>query len=666
MAEIKKETKQSVLYRLMENSRRARSIFMKEGRELQKFTSRRTGPGNSEYAKEEFWNAKVARTDEAVEIFGPYLYQQPPARTVSLEEGAAEGAIAEKPAVEKLLNQGQQKTKANYHNKKVVRSAVAWGRGVIKTGLSKKGYPSSKWLHVSDYLEDPDATIPEDVKWKAGRRLVKRFLLREQIPKRVMEINSLTKYSNTASDNDVEVPETQTGKFGDEGIDNGNQNGNVIDNQRFYHEPMDLIEVWDIYMLVGLANFKGGQSLSNLDLNDDDKKKNAKVNNSPKKYTVAWQGGNVVLLRESDWEIPFWRTDDFPFSNLDLVEDDELLQPKSPLLPGLGWQRAMNDIVQLALAKSSFNLRDIFFLLRRAGVEIEANAEDKILNGGDQEIITVNADDPNVTIKDIFQQAQPEPMSQEFDRIMAILREQYQRATGLYDILFTGQTATQARSAKESSLREQRSLSRIEEMRLRVEEWSTTVAEKEAFTARFMLDRQDVIKLIGPKLGSLWRDLLPPVEIHLQEMQQEILQQIPDLDPNDPRIRQVIEQRVMLERQQGVTFDEWINEYSFTIVGDSMRRKDRNQQISLADTLMNQTLSAVAGIGTPQSMQVVAGIIKFSMDANGADGELLDIVNKMVNNIDMLVQQQEQQVQQDVGAQQQINASSNVATGAPQ
>ncbi len=54
------------------------------------------------------------------------------------------------------------------------------------------------------------------------------------------------------------------------------------------------------------------------------------------------------------------------------------------------------------------------------------------------------------------------------------------------------------------------------------------------------------------------------------------------------------------------------------------------------------------------------------MDANGADGELLDIATNMVNNIDLLVQQQEQQVQQDVGAQQQINASTNVGGGTPQ
>jgi len=655
---IKDESKSHIIYRLLKNSMDARRVMIREGRELAQFTSRRRGPENTQHDKIDFWAAKVARTDEAIEIFGPYLYQQSPTRVVTAEEGATPEALAEIPCTEKLLNKGQRLTKANWHNKKSVRSGIQWGRGILKTGLSRAGCAASKSLHVTDYLEDPDATCPEDVSWAAGRRFVKRSKLKRQMPKMAAQINNLTKYADLSSD--VESADTNaSGKF-DDGSQSRNGSNELTNEQRFYHTPEDLIEVYDVYMTVGLANFKGGTSMDNIenadgtrsDLNGDENK-NVKIDNSPKKYTVAWQGGKAILLRESEWEIPFWRINEFPFSKLEFVEDDELMTPKSPLYPGIGWQYAINDLTQLALSKSRFNLRDIFVILRKYGITVEQDEWLKIVDGDDQEVINISADDPKAKLDDIYQQVQPTPISSEFERILGLCLENYQRATGLYDILYTGQTATQSRSASESKIRQQRSLSRIEEMRFRVEEWADNVSAKEAFTNRFLLDREDVSKIVGEELGSLWRDLLPPLEEHTKQVYGQFVEQYPNLDMNNPQVVKIIQQTVMMQRAQGVTFDEWVNQYSFNIVSDSMRRKDRDEQISLSDTLMNQTLSAVAGMQTPDSMRLVAGIIVFSMEARGAEGELLDIAKQMAQGVDMqseLIKAQQRAAMQQAGA----------------
>ncbi len=226
-------------------------------------------------------------------------------------------------------------------------------------------------------------------------------------------------------------------------------------------------------------------------------------------------------------------------------------------------------------------------------------------------------------IGDLVQQWKIDSGVDDLMKYSALVGKEFEKSTGLYEILYSGETTRQARSATESDLKDKASKNRIDDMKRQVEAASSTLLSKMIFAARYLHPPEDIAKLFGPTAGAIWATLAPP-EIAAQEQtqrQQAIAQQIqlatqqimrmpppivqpgmlPPPMPTPPTAAEVDE---MLGPEQFVSMEEWVNEADREIEAGSMRRVDHNAQIDNMNIFFNQTAAIVSAL--PGGAQFVA------------------------------------------------------------
>lgn len=597
--------KGAILDRCITASREGkRKAFFNEANQILQFAARsHRDPENPDYDKEEYWGAKVTKTSEARQLIGNAIYQQNPA--VAAEMKAADPAAkAEAETMVAYLTTAMRETNAERQRKRAVDQAVVYGRGVLHTVLDEDGRVTSRWFSVRDYLQDPDALCAEDVRYKGRRRYSQRSELMRRFPKAKEQIAALTEIGRTKGDSDAATAK----KYGDE--------------REWEHDPCDVIEWYTLYFRVGLHNFRGGlrkdsykEPATSDAAIDGETPEEAELDDGAKRYVVARSGGTMVILDEGPWEIPFWRAKLWPFSPLDLVDDDDGDWPVSPLSPGLPWEKAISDITQRALAKTNFNLRDIVVILQNQGVKFSDQDIQRIVAGADVEVICPEAIAQDASIDKTLKHFQFEQISVEFERVLGLCERYYEKATGVSELIYSGQGSGQFRNAAAANMAAEAATSRVDEFRQRVELWAQDIARKEAWAARVLLDQEDIAKVVGPMKAQAWRTLLPPLEEHAAQLQA----MEPDLAENTEMLAAVLAQ----DRQNGVEADEWKYEWNVTIVAGSTQRASPQKQTQLAEWLMNQPFSAALSAG---QVPLAMSMLEVAMAAHQAPPELIEKV----------------------------------------
>jgi hypothetical protein len=127
-------------------------------------------------------------------------------------------------------------------------------------------------------------------------------------------------------------------------------------------------------------------------------------------------------------------------------------------------------------------------------------------------------------------------------------------------------------------------MSRINDMRLTCERAQNAIARKEAMAARYLLDRQQIGKVLGPDAERDWGFLVKPGADTVNDMM------IQALNAGLP------EQEAMAFAQdkarQAVDLDRWRLETDYGIEADSMKRQDINQRIESQKELISQVVPA--------------------------------------------------------------------------
>jgi len=595
-----RDCKQRILLQLLDAGRKEREQFMKEGDQINVFAF----GGKDGIAEHlESYVPHVPRMNKAGqfnEIIGSNLYEQNPTRRVEPRPYSPPEAALRATRMEEYLNYLPRETNLKIHFKRMISQACIYGKGVLWVGWDKeKSIVTASFDPVQNFLLDPDAKSPEEANWKGRERQKPRWWLQKNIPdaKELIETASPTSKKQKSS----------KGK----------------------HFTTDTITFYEIYMKIGLHNYDGGEDL----LKEDESTGKSMGDDTPMVYVITSDG---KLLQERPWEVPLYAAQLWPCVELNFIENPGCLYPKSPIWFGLSQLQNMNWLYRHMMARVRQSARGFLVLMAQNGVSVDSEDLDKLLDvqpspDGVWDLLRINAGamGEGVNINQVIQQLTLESNMDHYLKAISFEEEEFAKSTGLYGILFQGQTETQMRSAKEVQFREKTSRSRIEDMLKSVETCSDELSTVQAMYAKFLSTEEDIIPILGQQGSLEWGYIMPSVEEETQRLTMELLEQgaPPEIAMELGQMK-AQEQDMMLRQQGGITFIEWVKESNYTVQGGSTRRKDVDEEKEVYTEASNQLEPALYGSQRPELMIMALDIAFERFKLFGAPQTLLNTIRE--------------------------------------
>jgi hypothetical protein len=597
--------KERILTQLIAAAKKEREQFLKEGDQINVFAF----GGKDKIA--EHLDSQVphipclTKASQFVDIIGTQLYEQNPTRRVEPRKYSPEGALMRAIRMEEYLNYIPRETNLKTHCKRALIQACIYGKGVLWTGWDKeKNIVTSVFDMVQNLLVDPDASNPEEANWKARERKKPRWWLSKAIP----EAKDLIKLAAPSS------KKARSSKGND--------------------YTTETISFYEIYMRIGLHNYDGGSEL----LRNEEGGVEAKGDDTPMVYVMTSDG---KLLQEREWEVPLYIKGLWPCTEIDFKENPGHYWSKSPMWPGISQLQNMNWLYRHMMARVRQAARGFLMMMTQNGVTVESEDIDRLLDiaptpDGVWDLIRIKAGamGEGVNINQIIQKLELQANTEQFLTSIEFEDLEFAKATGLYGILFQGQTETQMRSAKEVQFREKTSRSRLEDMQKSVETWSDVLATTQAAYAKFLSTEEDIIPILGEQGAKEFGFLIPSMEEEAKRMTLELVSRGAPADMA-PQLAQMQAEAQELEyRQQGgTTFEEWAKESTYTIQGGSTRRKDVDEEKEVYAEAANQLEPALFKSGNPALMLVALRIAHERFELNGASQLLLNDIEEAMRII---------------------------------
>jgi hypothetical protein len=436
----------------------------------------------------------INKVYEMVSIFGPMIYAQNPTRLVT-RKPAGNPFIAE--AMNKYLNYTPKEFGLKAMSKGSLDEALIHGRGVTITGPDRRtGLVKTTRVHDKDILVDPAEPI-----WYNGLYILR---LRRNVP-----LWKIAERFGDATAKRFQGGATETGSMGlrGEGADiwegdgvgeygarRDNQNLDNAQNKRVYDYAGPRITYVEVYSKMGLGMRSSDESDAQTQLGNapDDQADNVAFAYEPSR--------NIILNQPGPWPIPYWADHgkhSWPFAFVDPAENQDKTWPISLITPALGLQKFIDWGWSFALAGIKKSVRNISV----CGDDLDSKIIAALKGNGSDVIIPTDKNAEQR--KDLIQQV---VLAQLNPNLLPMLQEAeilFEKNTGLYEILY-GQSSRQIRSATEATVKAEFSRLRIDDIIDRVEDWHDEIARKEALGARFLIDGETMVPIMGPELAMAW------------------------------------------------------------------------------------------------------------------------------------------------------------------
>lgn len=593
-----KPQKERILQQLIAAAKKEREPFLKEGDKINVFAY--GGKDNIAEHLNDFvpHMPRMTKASQFVDVIGAYLYEQNPTRRAEPRSWAPPEAQPRAVQMENYLNYIPRETDLKLHFRRAIIQGCIYGKGVLWHGWDKdKNIVTSVFDTVQNLLVDPDCRFKEECNWKARIRRKPRWWLEKQYP----DAKETIKNAQTSGKR----------RSGNEGTD----------------YTTDTITFYEIYCRIGLHNYENG-----TDLLEEGEDGELVGSDEPMKYCMTEEG---KLLHEGPWEVPLFRKQLWPCTEIDFRENPGHYWPKSPIEPGLSQLQNMNWLYRHMMARVRQAARGFIAIVSQNGSSVNSEDIDKLLDmtptpDGVFDILRINATGmaEGARIGEIIQQIKLESNMPEFLQAIAFEEEEFAKATGLYGILFQGQGETQMRSAAEVQFREKTSRSRIEDMQKTVETASDELATIQALYARFLSTDEDLAAILGPEGAMQFGQLIPPMDEEVSRFMNELLAMgVPaDMAQQMAPMKAQI-QEAELRAQGGITFDEWLKEANYTVQGGSTRRKDVDAEKEVYAEAANQLEPILYKSGMPPLMLVALRIARERFQVFGAPQSLLNDID---------------------------------------
>ena len=461
------------LTELLERAKKGdRQKFMEQFKELRSYGYDSDGNTKQMYSgwdmQENDFKASINRVAEYVELFGSHLYpQNPDASVVSLEE-PDQWSLKRQELEAKMLDYFMRVGELETSARRCLNEALVGGRGMLWFGWNaRKKIPYAVFDTVENFCVDPDAKCPEEINWVSRKRTKPRFEFERTIP-----LDEETKKSAALFD----VKELQ---------------GTAVNG--------DIIEYEEVYMRTGLHNYCKLGSDRQADYGD-----NAEFDDSPMKYIIS----EGRLVYKTEWEIPFFQIDAWPCRILDFRLQPEKLWPVATLQPVLCHIKAMNWVYTAYLNRIKRTWRQRFARVKIKGVQMGDAALESAQGLSGTEGDSLDVEIPNgMTDPDIRKMLQSLTMDTDmpgFEKAWGIISRAFEDGCGLNDLMRAGQDTNQLRTAADVDFKKQRSMTRVDDMGKQFQVFFDSVLYSLAFTARFLMQPEDVGRLFGEQAGTLW------------------------------------------------------------------------------------------------------------------------------------------------------------------
>jgi hypothetical protein len=572
------------------------------------FTDMYKGGGNELVKSDKNgFRAAVNRAAEYIDIYGADLYPQNPTTTVMPTGDAPKWSKARFELESKVLDMCMDKGDVETNMRRVLNEALLSGRGVLWYGFNaRKGVTQAVFDTVENFGADPDAKNPEEINYIWRKRNKPRFEFEAQFngqdgaPAALFDLKTLKGVGGNGSNVEYKV----------------------------------------VYMKVGLYNFCRGENSVQMSAKAGEAP--PVVDNSPRKYTFA----ENHLVCVEDWEIPFDLTGAWPARAIDFRLQPQELWPKPPMEPGLTHLEAMNWAYTFYMNRVKNQSGKVYARIRHKGASIGDEQTSLIAGSSENDGAFIDVEIPSSMDPDIRKMLQPlalDPSMQEFDRVWGLTNKAFEDATGLSDLMRSGQDANQLRTAADVEFKKSRSSSRVDDMRKQFVRFFDEVIADWSLMNRYLLTSDDITKWYGMEAGKLWgrlgdaqtkdmetsQRMQQATQIMQQAMQksQMALQQStqmgqPPPQPDIPSADAIEEQ---LGPPQVIVMEDWINEAKRKMTVGSMRVIDNL-------TFYFQSIAQMVA-STPAGQKLNAGMLqelfKLHRYSDAAQGEVAEYVNAM-------------------------------------
>jgi len=603
-----------------------RKVFMDNFKDIRSYGYDNDGNTKKMYSgwdlQENDFQASINRVAEYVELFGSHLYPQNPDASVvtqrSVDQWSDQRNKLESDMLDYFMRVGELETST----RRTLNEALVGGRGMLWFGWNdRKKIPYAVFDTVENYGCDPDAKCPEEMNWVRRRRTKPRFELKRSIPTDPQTGKSVALF---------DVSELKG--TGDQG---------------------DIIEYHEFYFRTGIHNY-----CTMAADQESDQGAQAQFDDSPMKYVFAEER----LLYKTEWEIPFFKIDAWPCRILDFRLQPEKLWPVSTLQPVLCHVKAMNWIYTAYLNRIKRTWRQRFARVKVKGVQMGDQALESAMgmggsnDGGEGSVIDVEI--PNgMTDPDVRKLLQSLTMDTDmpgFEKAFGIVNRMFEDGSGLNDLIRSGQDTNQLRTAADVDFKKSRSMTRVDDMGKQFQVFFDSVIYSLAFTARFLMNPQEVAQLFGKEAGALYGDLgddqmkqqdemlrmqaangeMQKAVQGAQGMMQQAVQMTGQVPVEPPPMPSAEEIETKLGPPRIVTIDDWIYSASRQIVAGSMRTVDHEAQTSNLSFYFQTMAPMVAA--TPPGQALNAEMIELFMRLNRYDAEAVSAAQKYKSSMEQI------------------------------
>ena len=516
----------------------------------------------------------VSKTWEAFAVLVPFLNPPNPTREIEARIHAPDSVLPRLQVVERYLNHTVQETHFYQQSRRAMLDMLGYGRGIMLTGTHPRtGLITSMYDSTLNFFEDPNALVEEDILWQCRQRILPRFEAQRLYPKAKEVISRLPKAAT---------------RFGDQG-----------DERLSPDNSIDMVKLYELWMVTGAHQFRGGAELLRIlrrsqaieATDEEGRGSQVAVDNTPLKYVVSEDG---QLIDVGPWEIPWYQDNLWPIEKVTAYDRGSVLEPVSPLVPALPYQRALDWIVGLTMGRFRVTSRLLMAIKKQKGRGPDAQALQRWLMGADMEAIEVEFPGPEMgRLKDYFETFKwDNGWLTEVSGFMELMERKFEEASGINRFLQFGEGRTQDRSARATQLREQTVFNRIDDMKEQVTEWHSKLARKEAIALQFLKNREHIQGLFGEQAAQDFGYLAEPEQRDPQFWLRLFMEA--GQPPEEAQAAAI--QRA----SQAYTVQDIFNEANYDVESGEGRRLDREQQIEVLRELHNQVVPTQLQSAIPQ------------------------------------------------------------------
>jgi len=520
------------------------------------------------WAKTDSWaQMTVNLTFEMIEVFGPILYQNNPIRTITTRgKDPVKHALSR--VMESYLNYTPNEMGLKIEAREAINDALISGLGILWTSYDRDtGLIGSTFESVDNMIFDPDAKRFRDMWWVARRRIEPVWVVERLFPKTSKGLKG-----------------NKTSYLG-KSINSGDKHTTKSVSQ-------DLVVFYEVYSKMGIGTRYKDAPDDMEEISDEDDN-----------VHIVFAPGHDRPLAVEDWPAPLFLDGKWFHTPLYFHSHPSELYPIAPLKPALGEQKAIDFLATFMLAKSKNASRDII------GIDpsVDENVINQISSGRDLEVVSLTGAQGR-SINEVISWLEHPGIPTDLKETFRLLIELFQQRTGLQEILY-GRTQVAERSAKAITVKDRNSRARIDDKAEMVEYWMNEAARKEAILARFLLDSDDIEKVVGidtiygyrPEITNNGEamtlkelgDFSPDIGTYF-ETEEEAIEAIQGLTQMI-QIRMPLAQIGVIPVTSGIVWKDTgmlddnidiVREFSYRIEAGSARRPDQELRVEQAQMIM--------------------------------------------------------------------------------